>query len=379
MIRPSAQRLSLAALLFLVPLAGAGAVRGAEPSPSSVAYDATVLVAFDPSGAVGGEARKEGATVTLQAVHKTDERDVELQTLTGRTDRAGHVTFTGVARHQEGTQTVIWELSVRQTATVERGGCVESWEWAGYETAVATSGRSRLEIGIDEGSSSHECPSPSAAGFVKEGEVLARFAPAGSEGQRAGGTITLTARQRGAVIQTLSERTDSTGTASFEGVAVPVDGAPPVSWQFDATLSARSDEGRCWQYTTWSGSETAGPGVALVTIEPSAASSSIVCPEPEPTGGVDPAPTEVVNPGPSDDADDGAAAPRGRAPRATPPVTRGEAPRATPALTPPATDTSRPREGHAPLLPVVLLLGVLAAATVLATPNRLTRRARSPH
>jgi len=137
------------------------------------------------------------------------------------------------------------------------------------------------------------------------------------EGPIAGATVTAT--------------TNASGDATLGGLARSAEGASPVLFDVrsDRTRSVVDAKG-CMETSSWSSEKAglaAGPTVDIV-LDPAAKSISIDCPEP--TGAV-------------------------------------QAATGRPQITPPSTDAApgaAGAEGHAPLLPIILMLLCAAAATV---------------
>jgi hypothetical protein len=152
------------------------------------------------------------------------------------------------------------------------------------------------------------------------------------EGPIAGATITITVyRDPSAPIQTVTATTNASGDATIGGLARSAEGAFPV------LLDVRSDRTRsvvdakgCTETSSWSSEKAglaAGPTMDIV-LDPAAKSISIDCPEP--AGAV-------------------------------------QAATGRPQITPPSTDAApgaARADGHAPLLPIILMLLCVAAATV---------------
>ena len=152
------------------------------------------------------------------------------------------------------------------------------------------------------------------------------------EGPIAGATITITVyRDPSAPIQTVTATTNASGDATLGGLARSAEGASPVLFDVrsDRTRSVVDAKG-CMETSSWSSQKAglaAGPTVDIV-LDPAAKSISIDCPEP--TGAV-------------------------------------QAATGRPQITPPSTDAApgaAGAEGHAPLLPIILMLLCAAAATV---------------
>ena len=152
------------------------------------------------------------------------------------------------------------------------------------------------------------------------------------EGPIAGATITITVyRDPSAPIQTVTATTNASGDATLGGLARSAEGASPVLFDVrsDRTRSVVDAKG-CMETSSWSSEKAglaAGPTVDIV-LDPAAKSISIDCPEP--TGAV-------------------------------------QAATGRPQITPPSTDAApgaAGAEGHAPLLPIILMLLCAAAATV---------------
>ena len=116
------RRLGAIAVAALALGAFAPTTRAADPPPG-VVFDADVRVTvYEADSSVP----IDGATVRLVAA-LTDFPEDELQSLTGTTDAAGMVAFTGVARAEDGAPPVHLAAMVhRESSSVDAAGCKTS-------------------------------------------------------------------------------------------------------------------------------------------------------------------------------------------------------------------------------------------------------------
>lgn len=127
-------RLGAIAVAALALAAFAPTTQASDPPPG-VVFDAGVKVtAYETESIVP----IEGATVRLVAA-VTDFPEDELQSLTGTTDAAGVVAFTGVARAEAGAPPVHLAAMVhRESSSVDAAGCRTAMSWDGLVSDIVS-------------------------------------------------------------------------------------------------------------------------------------------------------------------------------------------------------------------------------------------------
>lgn len=157
--RSGAVAVALLALAALVPT-----TRAADPPPG-VLFDAKVTVT---AYAAGTTVPIAGATVRLVAA-VTDFPEDELQSLTGTTDAAGMVAFTGVARAEEGAPPVhLAAMAHRESSSVDAEGCTTAMSWDGLVSDVVSSDGLAIAIAATPTSSIACSPRPVLRGIVHD-------------------------------------------------------------------------------------------------------------------------------------------------------------------------------------------------------------------
>lgn len=160
------------------------------------------------------------------------------------------------------------------------------------------------------------------------------------DGPVAGATITVSSYRDPALpIQVVTSTTDDAGLAVVEGIARPVDGAPPVHLDVrsDLVVSVVNGDG-CTETSSWLASAALVPSAAAVEVDldSTAKSIEIACPEPpEPPEPTDP-PAEPVDPAPTAEPSAGGVLAATGRPQLTPPATDAGADGSAPQSTSPA-------------------------------------------
>ncbi|MDQ6794970.1 MAG: hypothetical protein M3067_09185 [Chloroflexota bacterium] len=152
------------AVALLALTATTPTTRAADP-PSGALFDANVTVTAYEAGSTLPIA---GATVRLVAA-VTDFPEDELQSLTGTTDAAGMVAFSGVARADEGAPPVhLAAMAHRESSGVDARGCRRAMSWDGLVSDLVSSDHLAIAIAATPTSSIACSPRPVLRGIVHD-------------------------------------------------------------------------------------------------------------------------------------------------------------------------------------------------------------------